>query len=91
MSDFKINSNFQPNGDQPSAIRELSEGIIRGDKYQTLLGVTGSGKTFTIANVIEKVQKPTLIMSHNKTLAAQLYNEFKQLFPIMLLNFYILL
>ena len=89
MSDFKINSNFQPNGDQPSAIRELSEGIIRGDKYQTLLGVTGSGKTFTIANVIEKVQKPTLIMSHNKTLAAQLYNEFKQLFPNNAVEFFI--
>ena len=89
MSDFRINSNFQPNGDQPSAIRELSEGIIRGDKYQTLLGVTGSGKTFTIANVIEKVQKPTLIMSHNKTLAAQLYNEFKQLFPNNAVEFFI--
>ena len=89
MSEFKINSNFQPNGDQPSAIRELSEGIIRGDKYQTLLGVTGSGKTFTIANVIEKVQKPTLIMSHNKTLAAQLYNEFKQLFPNNAVEFFI--
>ena len=87
MSDFKIKSNFKPNGDQPGAIRDLSEGIIRGDKYQTLLGVTGSGKTFTIANVIEKVQKPTLIMSHNKTLAAQLYNEFKQLFQIMPLSF----
>ena len=89
MSDFRINSNFQPNGDQPSAIRELSEGIMRGDKYQTLLGVTGSGKTFTIANVIEKVQKPTLIMSHNKTLAAQLYNEFKQLFPNNAVEFFI--
>ena len=89
MSDFRINSNFQPNGDQPSAIRELSEGIIRGDKYQTLLGVTGSGKTFTIANVIEKVQKPTLIMSHNKTLAAQLYSEFKQLFPNNAVEFFI--
>ena len=89
MSDFRINSNFKPNGDQPSAIRELSEGIIRGDKYQTLLGVTGSGKTFTIANVIEKVQKPTLIMSHNKTLAAQLYNEFKQLFTTNAVEFFI--
>ncbi len=89
MSEFKIDSNFQPNGDQPSAIVELSEGIARGDKYQTLLGVTGSGKTFTIANVIEKVQKPTLIMSHNKTLAAQLYNEFKQLFPNNAVEFFI--
>ena len=89
MSYFRINSNFQPSGDQPSAIRELSEGITGGDKYQTLLGVTGSGKTFTIANVIEKVQKPTLIMSHNKTLAAQLYNEFKQLFPNNAVEFFI--
>ena len=89
MSEFKIRSNFQPNGDQPNAIRELSEGILRGDPYQTLLGVTGSGKTFTIANVIEIVQKPTLIMSHNKTLAAQLYNEFKQLFPDNAVEFFI--
>ncbi len=89
MSYFRISSNFKPNGDQPSAIRELNEGIIRGDKYQTLLGVTGSGKTFTIANVIESVQKPTLIMSHNKTLAAQLYNEFKQLFPNNAVEFFI--
>lgn len=79
--DFKIISDFQPTGDQPEAIRQLVEGVNSGSPYQTLLGVTGSGKTFTIANVIEKVQKPTLILSHNKTLAAQLYGEFKSFFP----------
>jgi len=78
---FKLTSEFQPTGDQPEAIRQLTEGILRGDPSQTLLGVTGSGKTFTIANVIEKVQRPTLVFSHNKTLAAQLYGEFKQFFP----------
>ncbi|WP_196894043.1 excinuclease ABC subunit UvrB [Aureivirga marina] len=78
---FKINSNFQPTGDQPQAIGQLVNGIENGEKYQTLLGVTGSGKTFTVANVIEKVEKPTLILAHNKTLAAQLYSEFKQFFP----------
>ena len=78
---FKINSEYQPAGDQPSAIKSLMEGLTRGDKHQTLLGVTGSGKTFTMANVIEQVQKPTLIISHNKTLVAQLYGEFKQFFP----------
>jgi excinuclease ABC subunit B len=79
--DFKINSQFKPAGDQPQAIEKLVEGINRGDKYQTLLGVTGSGKTFTIANVIEKVQKPTLVIAHNKTLAAQLCSEFRTFFP----------
>jgi excinuclease ABC subunit B len=78
---FKITSEFKPTGDQPEAIRQLVEGINRGDQQQVLLGVTGSGKTFTIANVIQEVQKPTLILSHNKTLAAQLYGEFKQFFP----------
>ncbi len=78
---FKVESEFQPTGDQPKAIQELSEGIENGEKYQTLLGVTGSGKTFTVANVIEKVQKPTLVLAHNKTLAAQLYMEFKEFFP----------
>ncbi len=78
---FKIVSEFSPTGDQPEAIDQLSEGILSNEKYQTLLGVTGSGKTFTIANVIEKVQKPTLVLAHNKTLAAQLYSEFKQFFP----------
>lgn len=81
MADFKINSSYQPRGDQPQAIDQLVEGVIKGSPYQTLLGVTGSGKTYTIANVIEKVGKPVLIISHNKTLAAQLYGEFKGFFP----------
>jgi len=78
---FKLESEFKPTGDQPQAIAEISKGIITGEKYQTLLGVTGSGKTFTIANVIKETQRPTLILAHNKTLAAQLYSEFKQFFP----------
>jgi excinuclease ABC subunit B len=78
---FKISSEFQPTGDQPTAIKSLAEGLTSGEKYQTLLGVTGSGKTFTVANVVQKVQKPTLVLAHNKTLAAQLYTEFKNLFP----------
>ena len=73
---FKISSKYKPAGDQPKAIEQLVEGIKNGDDAQTLLGITGSGKTFTIANVIEKIQRPTLIIAHNKTLAAQLYNEF---------------
>ncbi len=81
MASFQIVSEFKPTGDQPRAIRELSEGLKRGDKHQTLLGVTGSGKTFTMAQVVAKVQKPTLVIAHNKTLAAQLYGEFKELFP----------
>jgi excinuclease ABC subunit B len=78
---FQVVSEYQPTGDQPQAIEKLAKGIINGDKYQTLLGVTGSGKTFTVANVVEEVQKPTLVLAHNKTLAAQLYSEFKQFFP----------
>ncbi len=78
---FQVVSDYQPKGDQPQAIEKLSKGIIDGEKYQTLLGVTGSGKTFTIANVIQEVQRPTLVLAHNKTLAAQLYSEFKQFFP----------
>ncbi len=78
---FKISSEFDPTGDQPQAIDQLTQGIRDNEKYQVLLGVTGSGKTFTVANVIEKVQKPTLVLAHNKTLAAQLYSEFKQFFP----------
>ena len=78
---FKLHSKFKPTGDQPEAIKQLSEGLDRGDPYQTLLGVTGSGKTFTMANVIEKTQRPALILSHNKTLVAQLYGEFSQFFP----------
>ena len=78
---FKVVSDFSPMGDQPTAIKQLVEGIDNGESHQTLLGVTGSGKTFTVANVIKEVQKPTLVLSHNKTLAAQLYSEFKQFFP----------
>ena len=81
MTEFKIYSDFQPQGDQPQAIESLVQGIENTDKHQVLLGITGSGKTFTMGNVIQKVQRPTLIISHNKTLAAQLYGEFKQLFP----------
>lgn len=79
--EFQLTSDYQPTGDQPEAIQQLTEGILNQDKYQILLGVTGSGKTFTIANVIQQVQRPTLVLSHNKTLAAQLYGEFKQFFP----------
>ena len=78
---FQVVSDYQPKGDQPLAIEKLAQGIIDGDKFQTLLGVTGSGKTFTVANVIQEVQRPTLVLAHNKTLAAQLYSEFKQFFP----------
>lgn len=87
--EFKIVSKYKPSGDQPKAIDELVEGINKGYDTQTLLGITGSGKTFTIANVIEKVQKPTLIIAHNKTLAAQLYNEFKELFPNNAVEYFI--
>ena len=73
MSEFKLHSPFKPAGDQPQAINELTDGILAGDRFQTLLGITGSGKTRTVASVIEQVQRPTLVMSHNKTLAAQLY------------------
>ena len=86
---FKINSKYGPAGDQPKAIKQLVEGINKGYDTQTLLGITGSGKTFTIANVIEQVQKPTLIIAHNKTLAAQLYNEFKELFPDNAVEYFI--
>ncbi len=79
--EFKISSQYKPTGDQPQAIEKLVKGIQEGKKFQTLLGVTGSGKTFTMANIIEKVQRPTLVMAHNKTLAAQLFNEFKEFFP----------
>ena len=78
---FKISSKFKPDGDQPKAIKQLTAGLRRGDKFQTLLGVTGSGKTFTMANVIENVQKPTLVIAPNKTLAAQLAQEFRTFFP----------
>src|SRR6266852_3117056 len=81
MGNFKLVSDYQPQGDQPRAINELAEGVVRGDRYQTLLGVTGSGKTFTMANVVAAANRPTLVIAHNKTLAAQLYGEFKDLFP----------
>src|SRR5437870_4998029 len=81
MSRFKLISDFKPEGDQGQDIDPLANGVLRGQKHQALLGVTGSGKTFTMANVIERVQKPTLVIVHNKTLAAQLYNEFKTFFP----------
>jgi excinuclease ABC subunit B len=89
MNPFKLVSNFQPRGDQPKAIDKLSEDILKGASRQVLLGVTGSGKTFTMANVIERVQKPTLVISHNKTLAAQLYGEFKELFPENAVEFFV--
>jgi excinuclease ABC subunit B len=78
---FQLNSSYKPSGDQPQAIEQLTKGILEGEKYQTLLGVTGSGKTFTMANVIQNVQRPTLVLTHNKTLVAQLYGEFRQFFP----------
>ena len=81
MIKFIVKSDYEPAGDQPKAIEALSNSILAGNQYNTLLGVTGSGKTYTIAKVIEATQKPTLIMTHNKTLAAQLYSEFKQFFP----------
>ncbi len=81
MAEFKLHTKYQPTGDQPAAIEALTDGIFRGEKFQTLQGVTGSGKTFTMANLIKNVGKPTLVLSHNKTLAAQLFSEFKQFFP----------
>src|SRR6266516_1361376 len=78
---FRLQSDFRPTGDQPDAIEKLIDGLQRGDRHQTLLGVTGSGKTFTMANVIERLQRPTLVLAHNKTLAAQLCSEFKEFFP----------
>lgn len=86
---LKLTSSYKPSGDQPNAIQQLAEGLRRGDKAQTLLGVTGSGKTFTIANVLNEVQRPALILSHNKTLAAQLYSEFKQFFPDNAVEYYV--
>src|SRR3989338_8873654 len=86
---FKLKSPFKPTGDQPQAIEHLAEGIIKGYKDQVLLGVTGSGKTFTMANVIEQVQKPTLVISHNKTLAAQLASEFQEFFPENAVHYFV--
>ena len=89
MSEFKLHSSYKPAGDQPQAIKELADGLDRGDKHQTLLGITGSGKTYTMSNVIEKVQKPTLVISPNKTLAAQLYSEFRNFFPENAVEYFI--
>jgi excinuclease ABC subunit B len=89
MKQFRLISDFEPTGDQPQAIKQLKEGINRGDKAQVLLGVTGSGKTFTVANLIKETQRPALILSHNKTLAAQLYSEFKQFFPENLVEYFV--
>ena len=89
MEKFSITSKYRPTGDQPEAIKELTDGINHGEKAQVLLGVTGSGKTFTVANVIANVNKPTLVLSHNKTLAAQLYEEMKGFFPDNAVEYYI--
>jgi len=86
---FELISPYKPTGDQPEAIRQLTEGLRQGAPYQTLLGVTGSGKTFTIANVVKEIQRPTLVLSHNKTLAAQLYSEFKSFFPNNAVEYYV--
>ncbi|MEO1256179.1 MAG: DEAD/DEAH box helicase family protein, partial [Bacteroidota bacterium] len=87
--DFKLFSEYSPTGDQPNAIKQIVEGINDNEAAQTLLGVTGSGKTFTVANVVQQVQKPTLVLSHNKTLAAQLYGEFKRFFPDNAVEYFI--
>lgn len=86
---FKLVSSYKPTGDQPEAIAKLVEGLNRGDKEQTLLGVTGSGKTFTMANVIQRVQRPTLVLAHNKTLAAQLCSEFREFFPESAVEYFV--
>ena len=86
---FELTSNYKPTGDQPEAIQQLTDGLLRGDKAQVLLGVTGSGKTFTVANVIANINKPTLILSHNKTLAAQLYEEMRGFFPKNAVEYYV--
>src|SRR5687768_4656866 len=87
--DFRLTSEYEPTGDQPQAIKQLVGGMNSGEPHQTLLGVTGSGKTFTIANVIAQTGRPTLVLSHNKTLAAQLYGEFKQFFPDNAVEYFI--
>src|SRR3954469_1128400 len=89
MAKFKLASGYKPMGDQPAAIEKLTAGIDNGEKEQVLLGVTGSGKTFTMANLIQNTQKPTLVLSHNKTLAAQLYNEFKHFFPDNAVHYFV--
>ena len=89
MSEFKVVSKYKPAGDQPQAIEKLAEGIDKGLKHQVLLGVTGSGKTFTMANIIEKTQRPALVLCHNKTLAAQLCSEFREFFPNNSVEFFV--
>ncbi len=89
MAKFHLKSDYQPTGDQPAAIAQLIKGLETGEKNQVLLGVTGSGKTFTMANVIQNVQKPTLVLSHNKTLAAQLYTEFRNFFPDNAVHYFV--
>ena len=89
MDKFTLTSKYQPTGDQPEAIRQLTDGLNNGDKAQVLLGVTGSGKTFTVANVIANVNRPTLVLSHNKTLAAQLYEEMRDFFPENAVEYYV--
>src|SRR5690554_1275262 len=86
---YRLQADFEPTGDQPKAIEELTEGVLRGDQYQTLLGATGTGKTFTISHVIQNAGKPVLVMSHNKTLAAQLYAELRSFFPDNAVEFFI--
>jgi excinuclease ABC subunit B len=89
MAKFKLVSDYQPRGDQPAAIAKLTDGLEKGEKNQVLLGVTGSGKTFTMANLVQNTQKPTLVLSHNKTLAAQLYNEFRMFFPDNAVHYFV--
>ena len=89
MNEFKLVSEYEPAGDQPEAIERLTEGVLRGDKAQVLLGVTGSGKTYTMAKVIERVQKPTLVIAHNKTLAAQLCSEFREVVPDSAVEYFV--
>ena len=89
MSEFRIRADFKPTGDQPAAIEQLVESIESGNRYQTLLGVTGSGKTFTMANVVERLQRPTLVIAHNKTLAAQLCSEFREFFPDSAVEYFV--
>ena len=89
MAEFKVVSPFEPQGDQPEAIETLARGVLEGDRLQVLLGVTGSGKTFTMAKLIERVQKPTLVIAHNKTLAAQLCSELKEFFPDSAVEYFV--
>ena len=87
--DFRLVSDFKPTGDQPQAIKALADGFRRGNQFETLLGSTGSGKTFTMANIIQELGKPTLVIAHNKTLAAQLYSEFKEFFPYNAVEYFV--